>query len=281
MGVEKVKKLNKKKIWSRSIVQLFFFVLIALIAANHFLEDIGRGISFLSSASLHSLCPFGGVVSIYQYMSIGTFIQKIHESSFILMIIAFILAVLFGPVFCGWVCPLGTIQEWFSSIGKRIFKRKFNQLIPYKYDKYLRFTRYSILAWVIYMTGFTGKLVFSDVDPYYALFNFWSSEIAIGGLIILAVTLVASLLVERPWCKYACPYGALLGLSNLLRIFKIRRYTSTCISCDLCNKSCPMNITVSQNSIVKDHQCISCMKCTSEEGCPVADTVEFSVKGGN
>jgi len=42
-----------------------------------------------------------------------------------------------------------------------------------------------------------------------------------------------------------------------------------------------MNITVSKNSIVKDHQCISCMKCTSEEGCPVADTVEFSVKGGN
>jgi len=62
MGVEKVKKLHKKKIWSRPIVQLFFFVLIAFIAANHFLEDIGKGIPFLSSASLHSLCPFGGVV---------------------------------------------------------------------------------------------------------------------------------------------------------------------------------------------------------------------------
>lgn len=271
---------EKKKNRIRTAIQIFFFILIALIAVNHTLVESGGGIPFLSSASLHALCPFGGVVSIYQYATTGTFVKKIHESSFILMIIAFLLAVGFGPIFCGWVCPLGTFQEWIGKIGRKIFKRKYNSFIPYKYDKYLRFLRYGVLAWVLYMTAMTGKLAFVDVDPYHALFNFWSSEVAAGGLIVLGITILASLFVERPWCKYACPYGAVLGLSNLFRIFGISRKKSTCISCKACDRGCPMNIKVSESGVVKNHQCITCMKCTSEESCPVPQTVDLSVKGG-
>lgn len=43
------------------------------------------------------------------------------------------------------------------------------------------------------------------------LFNLWSSEVAIGGIIVLILTLTASLFIERPWCKYARPFGAFLG----------------------------------------------------------------------
>ncbi len=179
---------KQKKIWLRRGIQAFFFLFIALVAVNHQLSETGEGIPFLSNASLHALCPFGGVVSIYQYLMTGTFVQKIHESSFILMLLGFLLALLFGPVFCGWVCPLGTIQEWFSGIGKRIFKRRFNRFIPYRIDRYLRFLRYGVLIWVLYMTAYSGKLIFAEVDPYFALFNFWSSEVAIGGVIILLLT---------------------------------------------------------------------------------------------
>ncbi len=112
------------KIWIRRIMQVFFFSLIALISINNTLVASGNGIPFLSSASLHALCPFGGVVTIYQFLTTGTFVQKIHESAFILMIIGFLMAVLFGPVFCGWVCPLGTVQEWFAALGRKIFKKK-------------------------------------------------------------------------------------------------------------------------------------------------------------
>jgi polyferredoxin len=81
------------------------------------------------------------------------------------------------------------------------------------------------------------------------------------------------LFVERPWCKYACPYGAVLGITNLFRIFKIQRQPSTCINCGLCTKQCPMNIDVANKTIIKDHQCISCLECTSEAVCPVPETV--------
>ena len=81
-----------RSIWIRRVVQIFFFVLIALISVNHTLAESGGGIPLLSSASLHSLCPFGGVVTIYQFATVGTFVQKIHESAFVLMAIGFVLA---------------------------------------------------------------------------------------------------------------------------------------------------------------------------------------------
>lgn len=274
-----MKVLKKNRLWARTAVQIFFFGLIALIAVNHTLAESGGGIPFLSSASLHALCPFGGVVTIYQYAQTGTFVQKIHESSFILMIIGFVLAILFGPVFCGWVCPLGSFQEWVAKIGKKIFKRRYNHFIPYKVDRVLRFARYLVLAWVLYMTAVSGKLIFADVDPYFALFNFWTSEVAIGGLIVLGVIILASLFVERPWCKYACPYGAVLGVSNLFRVFSIKRVDSQCKTCKICTRDCPMNIPVHEMDVVRDHQCISCLNCTSEAVCPVSGTVEFMAGG--
>jgi len=268
-----------RTIWVRKIVQAFFFGLIALIAVNHTLAESGGGIPFLSNASLHALCPFGGVVTIYQYATTGSFVQKIHESSFALMVIAFFLAILFGPVFCGWICPLGTAQEWVSRFGRKYFRRRFNHFVPAKLDNILRYTRYLVLAWVLYMTAASATLIFAAYDPYFALFNFWSSEAALGGLLILGVTLVLSFFVERPWCKYACPYGAVLGLTNLFRIFSIRRRESTCKADGACSILCPMNIPVDQKTIVRDHQCISCLECTSEAICPVAGTVIFSSKG--
>ena len=270
-------KFFRNKIWARRLVQIFFFGLVALISINHTLTESGSSIPLLANASLHALCPFGGVVSIYQYATEGTFVQKIHESSFILMIIGFLLALLFGPVFCGWVCPLGTIQEWFAGLGRKLFgKKRYNHFIPARIDSILRYLRYLVLAWVIYMTATSGTLVFANIDPYYALFNFWTSEVAVGGLIVLGVTLLASLFVERPWCKYACPYGAVLGLFNLVRVFGIRRQESTCTMCGACDRNCPMNINVSAKSVVRDHQCISCLECTSEARCPVNSTVAFA-----
>lgn len=275
-----VLKTRKVRPWHRPAVQIFFFILVALITLNEALEKANLPeIPLLAGASLHAICPFGGVVSIYDFVTAGKFLQRIHESSFILMGAALILAVGFGPVICGWVCPLGTFQEWISKIGRKVLGKKFNHLIPEKVDNYLRYFRYVILALVLYYTVTSAKLVFQSYDPYFALFNFWSEEVAFTALLILGITIMLSFFMERPWCKYACPYGAFLGIFNLFRIFKIRRKASTCINCRLCDKACPMNIQVSEKKTVLNHQCITCMKCTSEEACPVANTVDLTTKG--
>lgn len=271
----KRKGSEKRSLRIRRGVQIFFLVLIALIAINHTLAESGVEIPLIGAASLHAVCPFGGVVSIYQYATAGTFVKKVHESSFILMIIVFALAVAFGPVFCGWICPFGTVQEFFSYLGRKILGRKHNRVIPARIDRWLRYLRYAVLAWVIYMTARSGQLIFADYDPYYALFNFWTGEVAVSGFIVLGLVFLLSLIVERPFCKYACPYGAVLGLSNLFRVFGIKRNPTTCIDCKACDRACPMNIEVSSAGTVRDHQCISCLKCASEQACPVVATVEL------
>jgi ferredoxin len=274
------RKIFKRKIWIRTVLQIFFFVLVGAISINNTVVEVFKSapiIPFLSTASVHAICPFGGVETLYQYISTGAFLKKLHESAYVLMWIVFALTLILGPVFCGWICPFGSIQEWFGKIGKKLFNRRFNHFIPTKFDRILRYARYLVLAWIVYMTATSATLFFADYDPYYLLFHFWSGEVAIGGLVLLIITLLASLFIERPWCKYACPYGAVLGIFNLFAIFHIRRQESTCTSCTLCNRNCPMNIPVDKIKVVRDHQCIACLECTSEAVCPVGDTVKFSV----
>jgi len=267
---------SARKVDARLITQLFFFALIAAIAVNHSLSLAGVRIPLLGAASTHALCPFGGVVSIYQYLTSGTYVKKIHDASFILMYVGFGLALLFGPVFCGWVCPFGSVQEWIGRIGKKLLRKRYNTMVPPKLDRILRYLRYVVLAMVVFVTARSGQLLFENLDPYNALFAFWTGEVPLTALIVLVVVLLLSLVVERPFCRYACPYGAVQGVFNLFRIFKIRRNAATCIDCSKCDRACPMNIEVSSKAVIRDHQCISCMKCTSEVSCPVANTVALT-----
>lgn len=270
----------KKKKWLRPTIQITLFVIVLLTVVAASLREAGIVIPFFDDASLHAICPFGGVVSIYNYFAAGTLVQKIHASSIILMYAVFALSILFGPVFCGWICPFGTFQEFIGKIGRKLFGKRYNNFIPKKLDSVLRYIRYLVLALVIYNTATTAKLVFQNIDPYYALFNFFTNEVAITAYVALAITVLLSLFVERPFCKYMCPYGATLGIFNLFRIFKIKRNKNTCISCNACDKACPMNIEVSSSNKVYNHQCISCLKCTSENACPVNNTVELKIGGG-
>ena len=137
------KKKTKDIRWA---VQIFFLVLIILFSLNHYREEQGLEPLLLGSPSLHAVCPFGGVVSIYTYLTEGTFVKKTHSSSWILMWIVLILSLGFGAVFCGWVCPFGRVQEFLGKIGKKLFKHKYNRFIPANVDTYLRYLRYLLLG---------------------------------------------------------------------------------------------------------------------------------------
>ena len=274
--------MKNKSRWFRYSVQIFFFVLIGMLAVNHVLSESGVTVfPFLPSMSLHAICPFGGVASIISLITAGTLVPKLQLSTLVISALILLLTLIFGSVFCSFVCPLGTIQEWFGKIGKKIFKRRYNTFIPQKLHNVLKYLRYVSLILTILLTYNAGRLIFADIDPYYAMYHFFTDEVTIGSLIVLGVTLLGSLFVERPWCKYACPYGAVLGLVGKLSIFKIKRKTATCNDCTLCDKQCPMNIEISKKQTINDGTCIRCMDCVEDDNSCPKDSLVYTAKKVN
>lgn len=114
-----MKTLKKKHVRIRAIVQLVFFVWVVVVISLGTAAERGVSLPFTpSTASLHAICPFGGVVSAWNLITEGTLVRKIHDSSVVLGVLGILLALLFGPVICGWISPFGTFQEWVGASGK-------------------------------------------------------------------------------------------------------------------------------------------------------------------
>ncbi len=272
-----MEKTKKSKLGLlRNIISILILLLVFMVSTANLLKEKGIKIPFVPSASVHSICPLGGVESAYKLVTTGSFVPKIHSSAMVMLVLTLAITLLFGAVFCGWICPFGTAQELMGRLGKKLFPKTYNKIIPQSIDKALRFVRYIVLAVILYYTAVVGKLVFEGYDPFYTLMNIFSGEILTSAYVVLGLTAILSLTIERPFCKYACPYGAVVGVVSKLSIFKLRRNRNTCINCKLCDKACPMNIKVSALESISSHQCISCYKCTSGESCPVHDTVYIS-----
>ena len=273
--------MKNRSSWYRYVLQIFFFVFIGMLAVNHVLSESNVTLfPFLPNVSLHAVCPFGGVESIIGLITAGTLVPKLQLSTLVISALVLILTLVFGSVFCSFVCPLGTIQEWVGKLGKKIFKRRYNTFVPQKLHNILKYLRYVVLILTIMLTFNAGRLIFADVDPYYAMYHFFTDEVTIGSLVVLGVVLIGSLFIERPWCKYACPYGAVLGLVSKISIFKIKRKTSACNNCTLCDRNCPMNIEISKKKTINDSLCIKCMDCVEDDICS-KDSMIYTAKKVN
>lgn len=261
-----MKKKSKLRLW----VQMGFFIIIALISISHTLH-----LSYFKGLSLRAFCPFGVVTSL---CSILTSNEALQPKNLTLIAIIFFLSFLLGSFFCGWICPLGSVQEWIGKIGQKIWGKRYNHRLPERVAYYLGFLRYVVLGFVVYIAAQSGNLLLTQLDPYHVLFRFWTGDIAVGAAVVLLLTLAASLFIERPWCKFACPLGAILGLFNKIRIFPIRRNPEICVSCRRCSTICPMNIPVEKMETVRDARCISCMKCISGQACPKPEALYLGLR---
>jgi polyferredoxin len=162
--------------------------------------------------------------------------------------------VFIGVFFCGWVCPFGTAQEWLGIIAERC---KIPRLKMPKYiQRYLQFSRYIFFGLMVFGISFS----FSGARFYFQD-NLVYNMLTLTGAVVLASFLIISLFFERPFCNYFCTKGAADGLMSMVRIAGISREDKTCIHCRLCDKICPMNISVEQTKFVRHPNCINCMKC--------------------
>ena len=259
--------VNKKKKWYRSpkllrhSVMAFFFLFLLHVAYDHQVKGGGPN----GSPSIEAYCPFGGLESLYQFLTTGGFIRRIEASSLILFIALMLLILVASRGFCGWICPFGSLQEWIGMLGKKIFKNKFNPTGAW--DRRLRYLKYVILVAIIGFTWHLGTLVFRDYDPFLAFFHLGKevSELR-WAYIILGVVLVGSIWIDRFFCKYACPLGAVIGLLSRFGLSKVHRDPTNCKECNVCQKSCPAHIDFISVTTIRDPECNHCMDCVVD--CP-------------
>lgn len=251
---------------ARLLLQLSFLALASFAAWRH--QTLGGGPE--GAASIDALCPFGGLEALFRFAMTGEYIQRLNSSDFVLLGGTILLALTVGRYFCGWLCPLGTMQELARKLGRRLFgKREF--AVPPALDKPLRWMKYVVLVWALVFTWKTGSLIIRPYDPWAAYahgFAGWGemwSEFAVGSVILLAM-LTGGLFIDRLFCKYLCPLGAFLGLTTKLGFFSIRRNKDACLACTKCEQACPVNIPVMQQAVIRSSECIGCLSCTT--ACP-------------
>lgn len=206
---------------------------------------------------------------------------RAQDSHFSLVLgVGVLLSTLFvGAAFCGWICPLGALQDALDWIRRKLHIREVN--VPKSLDRVLRYGRHAMLVGIIYATATTAKLWFGNFDPYYTLFGLnWIFEFNWAEnwpAYLVAVGVVGgSLLIPRLWCRYLCPLGGLLSLIERISPIKIRRNAGICIDCQRCDEVCPMRLDVSTGGAVT-HDCVMCLRCT--QACPVAGALEVALPG--
>ena len=262
------------KIRLRHIVQAAFLIFMSWVGYRH--QILGGGPQGVPPVD--TLCPFGGLESLKAFVIDGGWLRRVAPSALVLFVIVLVMTLLVGRVFCGWICPLGTVGEWTAQIGRRLGIKP--RSLPPSIDRPLRWLKYVGLLAIITGTWRLGTLVWRDLDPWVAWMHLsagWSEVaerpwafVALFGLVI-----GASLLIERFWCRYLCPLGAALAPLQKLALVKVRREETTCISCEACNDACPVGLEPLATERVKSAECLACGRCV--EACPVERTLSFGL----
>jgi len=250
-------------------------VLLLVLIASTFLGIMHQYSKGCVPPGVDAFCPFGGIESALSFIATGTMLKKIAWSSFTLLLAVLLTVVLFRRSFCGNLCPLGTLQELFGKIGKKILGKQ--AAIPKSIDRVARYGKYAMFVVFVALTYILGRLVIRPFDPWAAYHHLFSSDLFTEfsiGFGILAASLVGSIFFDRVFCKYLCPMGGFLGLIHRVGIFRVRRNDTSCIHCKACDRSCPVNIRIEQVEQVQSAECINCNECIN--ACPVKDTLEVS-----
>lgn len=250
----------------RLLVQVGFVLFSAYLGLRHQIVGGGPG----GAGPIDAFCPFGAFEALPVLLSEGVFISKISASNLWIAASLLLGLLIVGPVFCGWICPLGSLSEWIYKIRSRVFSLKFEP--PVIVARKLTWGRTGVLVIILLMSWKTKSLWFESFDPYKSIFHISVESIAAAS--IIAGFIVLSLISERAWCRWLCPLGIINGVVGKFSLLKIRRNTSSCISCNACSRACPTRIPVAEVTAISDDRCVGCHRCV--EACPVKNTLQIS-----
>lgn len=224
--------------------------------------------------------PIAGMMNFRYWLLTGD-VPTGHPAAMFLLITFVAIAFLLRKAFCSWLCPIGTLSEMLSVLGRKIFRRNFT--ITKWVDIPLRGLKYLLLGFFVWaVTSMSAHALGAFLSSPYGviadvkMLNFFR-HLDRTGLIVIGILVLGSVLVKNFWCRYLCPYGALLGLASVLSPLRIRRTASACIDCGKCAKACPANLPVDKLITIKSAECTGCLECVRI--CPAQGALGMQIVG--
>jgi polyferredoxin len=241
-------------------------------------ETAGQSVYVARPAGVEGWLPIAGMMNLKYFLLTGR-VPELHPAAMFLLVTFVSMAFLFRKAFCSWLCPVGTFSEYLWKVGRMVFRRNFH--LPRWVDIPLRGLKYVLLGFFVWaVSSMSAKAITAFMRSPYGIvadvkmLNFFRF-IGETGLIVLGVLVVASVFVQNFWCRYLCPYGALLGISSVLSPLRIRRNVETCIDCAKCAKACPSALPVDKLVTIKSAECTGCLECVAV--CPADGALRMSL----
>lgn len=265
--------------WSFLLFSLYigirFFQFVEYFRVGGGREMIGR------PAGVEAFLPISGLLGVKGWVLNGE-INRVHPAAVVILITAIMVSLLLKRSFCSWICPVGTMAEMLWKSGFRFLKR--NVRLPSWIDFPLRGVKYLLLAFflvsilwrmpAIAISGFINSDYHKVADVRLLDFFLNLSGTPLAVILFLAVI---SIPVRNAFCRYFCPYGALLGLFSSASPLKVSRNGSSCVACGVCNQYCPSYLPVMQKKRVHSPECIGCWRCISN--CRAEGALEMRLAG--
>ncbi len=168
-------------------------------------------------ANPEAYCPMGGLQALTTFFVRGSLPCSMSMVQIVMGIVLAAAVVLFSKLFCGYLCPLGTVQDLLMKLRNTIGWRGIVVKNGTVADKVLRVIKYVLLFWIFYSTATASELFCKNLDPYYAVATGFKGEITLWmSLISVAAVILCGFMVNMFWCKYLCPLGA---ISNSLKFW--------------------------------------------------------------
>ena len=250
--MDKTKKINLTQI-IRHVIQILAFILMPGLFYSVYLAFKNIYVSIVS----------------------GSFEWASAAPDIALLLAIIPVTVIWGRFFCGYLCSFGAMGELIYWIASKI--RRKNPVIPEQADKILKYVKYVVLAFLFIFVWNLGIAIDSGLNPLnvFGLISrpaelaSFKALLSVGGILLLLI-MAGSVFIERFFCRYFCPVGAIFSLVSVFRLFKIKRETGKCSGCGACDRKCAMGIKVSgegkSSGKVRSGECIDCMKCVKT--CP-------------
>jgi polyferredoxin len=268
-------KIQTKIVTVRSLVQWLFFAWVVFIGIRFglFVRQFESGGTFYSinrPSGVEGFLPIGALASLKYWFLTGE-INPLHPAAVVILLSILVMSLLAKKSFCSWLCPVGTLSEAAGKTGRKIFGKNFRVWRPL--DLLMRALKYLLLFFFV-------KIVLIDMpiqalgafldSPYWAVSDvkmlYFFTRMSTVTMIVLAILTALSFLFEGFWCRYLCPYGALLGLVSVVSPFTIRREVSRCTGCRSCSTACPARLPVHERQSLRSPECTGCLRCVS--ACP-------------